>query len=99
MIIGIGIPIAQSRMPRMSNLECCSAVDVVRRHGGSMANGITITCKLQPQSDAGQDGWPWRLVAVHRLEPRVEQVAAVDEELHMRCHIVGDGDVGDQAMR
>ncbi len=53
----------------MSNLEGCNGPDVMRLHGGTMANRITNRWLLESHSHAGQEGRARCLVAVYRFEP------------------------------
>jgi len=60
-MIGMGIPRAQSRMPRMSNLVGCNGFDFVAPRGGTMAEGITIgwlhRCMRTPARNDGPGVW------------------------------------------
>src|SRR5262245_12968571 len=99
MMIGIGMPRAQSTMPRISNLASCQVRYVGGLHGELEARRITTGWLLQPHAHTREYRRTGRLEAVHRFEARVEQVAGDGEELKTRGDIVGDGEVGNHATR
>jgi hypothetical protein len=80
MMTGIGMPMTQSNMPRMMNLDPWDVIDAscAAMHGGSMAIRITDVF-LQLHTNASQNRRAGCLIAVHRFEARIEQVAAVGE--------------------